>query len=409
MLPGSSPPPRRRTPFRAVTWLLLLLLGLLAWGVTPQSARPAQEYRQVQGGPPEVIPATGVLAEVFELARPAVVRLESHCLGAPAGHVPVGIGTGFFIDGNGTLLTAYHVVRAQRFSPACEVAYRARTAEGNVLDLELLAFDAVLDVALMSASSGTETPYLPLAERLPPSGSRVVAIGNSRGDLLRDRAGVVLRRNVTASRASFASGTVETTAALAPGDSGGPLLDEAGRVVGVVSYISYSLQNEPEAEGLIPRLIRSALDRPTYASYAVPVLEGGDLHSRLQAGDRRDVPVIGFSLQYDYRPQGEGRPLGDSPGVVVGTVQPGGPGERAGLRAYRQLPVRDSSGRVVGRSARADVIVALNGFATPTFDDLVALIYEYRVGDSVSLTVQRGAELEVLELVLAGRRDVFEQ
>src|SRR5690625_2243497 len=409
MIPGSSPPPPRRSPLRRLTWLLLALLALVAWGVAPQADRSAPEYREVRDGPPEVQAATGALKDVYDLARPAVVRLESHCAGAPAGHVPVGIGTGFFIDGSGTLLTAYHVVRAQRFSPHCEVTYRARTLEGNVYDVDLLAFDAVLDVALMSADTGSETPFLPLAERLPQSGSKVVAIGNSRGDLLSDRAGIVRRRNVTASRVSFASGTIETTAALAPGDSGGPLLDEAGRVIGVVSYISYSTASEPEAEGLIPRLIRSALDRPAYASYAVPVLAESDLYRQLLAGDRRDVPVIGFSLQYDYRPGSGPASLGDSPGVVVGTVQPGGPGEEAGLRSFRQRPVRSREGRVVGRSIRADVIVALNGFATPTFDDLLALIYEYRVGDSVTLTVQRDADLLDLELVLAARRDVFEQ
>lgn len=394
---------------RLTTWLLLLLLCLVAWGLIPGPAQPERELSTVQDGPPPVVSATGPLREVFETARPAVVRLESHCATAPEGHRPVGIGTGFFIDEHGTLLTAYHVVRAQQLGLGCPVDYRATGLDDTVYDLELVAFDAVLDVALMKADVSSPVPWLPLAGRLPVSGSQVVAIGNSRRDFLQDRAGSVLRRNVTASQVSFASGTIETTAALAPGDSGGPLLNSAGEVVGVVSYISFLAGGTAEEEGLIPRLVRQAFDRPDYTSYAVPVLRGSPLFNLLAEGRQRDIPVIGFQLQFNYTPSDAGGALGSSPGVVVGPVQTGGPGELAGLRSFVRQPVLDASGRPVGSSVRADVIVALNGFATPDFDQLLALIYEYNVGDTVTLTVQRGDELTELPLTLAGRRDVFPQ
>lgn len=396
----------RRRP-RLTTWFLLLLLCLVAWGLIPTGTEPQRELSTVQGGPPPVISATGPLKEVFESARPAVVRIESHCTTAPPGHRPVGIGTGFFVDELGTLLTAYHVVRAQQLGLDCPVTYRATGLDETVYELELLAFDAVLDVALMRAEVSEPVPWLPLASRLPVTGSEVVAIGNSRRDFLQDRAGSVLRRNVTASQVSFASGTIETTAALAPGDSGGPLLSSAGEVVGVVSYISFLAGGTAEEQGLIPRLVRQAFDRPDYTSYAVPVLTGGTLHNLLVAGGQRDIPVIGFQLQFDYTPSDSGGALGASPGVVVGPVQPGGPGARAGLRGFERQPVLDASGRPVGSSIKADVIVALNGFATPDFDQLLALIYEYNVGDTVTLTVQRGGELAELPLTLAGRRDIF--
>ncbi len=398
-----------RTGPRLVTWLLLLLLALTAWGLLPSGAQPERQLQTVQSGPPPVIEASGRLLEVFEAARPATVRVESYCSAAPEGHAPVGIGTGFFIASDGTLLTAYHVVRATRLGSGCPVRYQARTVSDELFDLEMIAFDAVLDVAVMKADVPAPVPWLALGSRLPSTGSEVLAIGNSRNDFLEDRVGTVLRRNVTASQVSFASGTVETTASLAPGDSGGPLLNSAGEVIGVVSYISFATGPATEEQGLIPRLIRSTFDRPDYTSYAVPVLAGGELHSRLMAGVRRDIPVIGFQLQFDYDPGSSGGLLGSSPGVVVGAVQNGGPGDLAGLRSYSRQPVQDSSGRTVGSSVRADVIVALNGFATPNFDELLALIYEYNVGDTVTLTVQRGFELTELSLVLAGRRDVFAQ
>ncbi len=405
-------PPRRP---RFTTWLLLLVLALVAWGVTPREVpQTERELRTVQSAPPPVVEATGQLAEVYRAARPAVVRIESHCRTAPRGHAPIGTGTGFFISETGQLLTAYHVVRSQtvrfRGMPIpCNLEYLATTLGGESIPLELVAFDAVLDVALMQADTRRPMPYLSLSSRLPQSGSGVVAIGNSRDDFLKDRAGTVLRRNVTASQVSFASGTVETTASLAPGDSGGPVLDRDGEVIGVVSYISYVTGNDVEEQGLIPRLIRGAFDRPDYTSYAVPVLVGGELHSRLLAGETRDVPVIGFQLQFNYQPSVNGGALGMAPGVVVGPVQSGGPGEQAGLRSYERQPVLDENGRTVGSSVRADVIVALNGYATPDFDQLLAIIYEYNVGDTVTLTVQRGPELAEIPLVLAGRRDIFPQ
>ena len=403
--PAGRPPRAGPRPF---TWLLLLLLALVAWGLLPDSSGAERELATVQAGPPPVVEASGRLAAVFEAARPATVRIEARCSLAPASHAPMGIGTGFFIADDGLLLTAYHVVRSRQLG-FCPVHYTATTVDGDVIDLDLLGFDAVLDVALMQAQATGPVPWLELADSLPPSGSGIVAIGNSRDDFLEDRAGTVLRRNVTASQVAFASGTVETTASLAPGDSGGPVLTGDGKVVGVVSYISYLTGGEVEAEGLIPRLIRSAVGRPSYTSYAVPVLQGSELLGQLLAGGRRDIPVIGFSLQYDYVPARESGLLGPSPGVVVGPVQPGGPGADAGLRSYSRWPVRDATGRTVGSSITADVIVALNGFATPDFDQLLAIIYEFDVGDTVTLTVQRGNDFVEIPLTLGARRDVFGQ
>ncbi len=406
-MPTGPQEPSRRTGPRLFTWTLLLILALVAWGLIPPALEQERELATVQSGPPPVLEATGRLADVYEEARPATVRVEAHCRLAPEAHPAAGIGSGFFIDEQGTLLTAYHVVRAQRLGPLCPVRYRAATVAGESYELELLGFDAVLDVAIMKAAVDAPVPFLQLSDSLPVSGSSIVAIGNSRGEFLEDRAGTVLRRNVTASQVSFASGTIETTASLAPGDSGGPVLDSSGQVVGVVSYISYVTGPGVEEQGLIPRLIRGAFDRPDYTSYAVPVLAGSELHTLLLSGEQRDIPVIGFELQYNYRPSAMGGVLGNSPGVVVGPVQPGGPGDQAGLRSFQRRPVRDAAGRTVGSSITADVIVALNGFATPDFDQLLALIYEYDVGESVVLTVQRGSELAELPLTLAARRDIF--
>ena len=95
-------------------------------------------------------------------------------------------------------------------------------------------------LALLRAVGAKHVPYLNVSPLEPVVGSGVVAIGNSRGDFLQGRAGEVRRLDVRAVQASFADGTFELTAALAPGDSGGPVVDEAGNAVGVVSYIAFT-------------------------------------------------------------------------------------------------------------------------------------------------------------------------
>ena len=236
-------------------------------------------------------------------------------------------------------------------------------------------------------------------------GTEVVAIGNSGGDFLEARAGKITRLGVTARRADFANGTIELTAALSPGDSGGPVLDEKGEAVGVVSYIAYGA---PQGS-FIPPLLRGVAGLSSFASYAVPVLSGGEVVDALLAGEQRDVPVIGFSMPRpeNYTPRDPRRDLGPRPGVIVETVQPGGPAEAAGLRSLQQRTVTDAQGRVTRIDVTADVITAVDGAPTRDYLELLSVLRSKEVGDEVTLTVQRGDEIVRLELTLGANRQVF--
>jgi S1-C subfamily serine protease len=389
---------------RRFTWLLLLLLLLTAWGV--RTIPPPTRFEQVQSVPPPIISATGQLADVFAGARPATLRIEGRCRNRMLGRTPVGVGTGFFISPDGQVLTAYHVVRSQAASEFCPLQYVAIDHLEREYRLELTAFDATRDLALLQARNARNVPWLQLADRLPARGSEVVAIGNSRGGFLADRAGSVLRSNVRAAQADFASGTVELTASLAPGDSGGPVLNEQGEVIGIVSYISFS--SVIGGEGILPQLLRSAIGRSAYASYAVPVLAGSQQLEDLLAGEQNDVPVIGFSLQFNYVSGDQhNRALGESSGVVVGSVQPGSPAERAGLRSYRTRPVISQDGNSLGMSVEADVIIRIDGQATPDFTRLMELVRHKQIGSVITLSVQRGREVVELPVELAPYRAVF--
>lgn len=405
-----------RSRVRRVTWLLLLLLaavGIYAGTWEPPSEPPGgAHYTPRQGVPaaPEPERASGQLASAYEEARAATVKVESRCGGATLGRSPIDVGSGFFVSPQGHLLTAYHVIRRQTMGSLsrCRIEYLAVTEDEREYPLELLGFDAYRDLALLAADVPGPVPYLELASSPPSAGSEVVAIGNSRGEFLGDRAGTVTRLGVSAVQPEFASGTIELTAAVAPGDSGGPVVGVDGRALGVVSYISF----EPsvltaDGESLLTGLFRR-VDVPQFASYAVPVASGSDAMAALYAGERRDIPVIGFQMAFEYDPGDPGPAMGSSPGVVVGRVQPGGPAERAGLRSLRERTLRNDAGETVAVEAEGDVIVSVDGKPTASFRRLLEAVRDKEVGDEVTLVVQRESSTVEVELELAGYRQIFD-
>jgi serine protease Do len=395
----------RRSRLRPLTFVLLALLVTVAW---PFLNPPVREFQAVSDGSPPVLAPSGALAEAFELARPATLRIEVRCTGMFARQV-LGLGSGFFFAAEGRVLTAYHVVDARGQAGQCpEVRYVGVTPDRTEYALELVGFDAYMDLAVMQASVDGLVPFIPLAQRLPSPGADVVAIGNSRGDFLAGRAGTVTRLGVRASRSDFAEDTIELTASLAPGDSGGPVVTARGEAVGVVSYISFN-PTRMESSGYVPPFLLGVPLPREFASYAVPVESGSALVADLVAGGQRDVPVIGFSWnpEYDYHPARFNVDLGPRPGPIVFRVEPGGPADVAGLRSFSVTPLLDDEGNRIGSEVEADVIVAIDGVATPTFADLLAQVRLKQIGETITVSVQRGGATYRVELQLGAKRSVF--
>jgi S1-C subfamily serine protease len=386
-----------------------VLLALLVWVAAPLAQRSeSPELMLAQARPPEVVAPTGELLKAYELARPATLRLEARCTTPFGGRQVLGVGTGFFFDAEGSVLTAYHVVDASSSAADCAVRYVGIDPDRREFDLTLVGFDAYMDLAVMQADVAERVPFIPLAARAPTPGTAVVAIGNSRGDFLEPRAGRVTRLGVRAGRADFADDTIELTNALAPGDSGGPVVNARGEAVGVVSYISFNPSGMSSDAYVPPFLLGLALPRE-FASYAVPVGDDSALVDAVAEGAQRDVPVIGFrwSQGSDYEPRSGGLDLGPRPGPIVGAVTPGGPADRAGLRSVTERPLLDDEGRRIGTVVEADVIVAVDGTPTPTFAALLAEVRGKAIGQTVELTVQRAGATYRIPLELGARRAVF--
>ena len=394
-------PPR----VRPATLVLLLLLLVVAW---PWLNRPEPQLSLVQDGPPPVVVPTGDLLKAFESARPATLRIEAHCVTPFGGRQVLGVGSAFFFDPDGAVLTAYHVVDASGSGTDCPVRYVGIDPDRREYVLELIGFDAYMDLAVLQAHVDGAVPFIPLARSLPTPGTSVVAIGISRGDFLAARAGRVTRLGVRAGRADFADETIELTNALAPGDSGGPVVTVRGEAVGVVSYISFNPGGMRSDAPLPPFLMGLPLPRE-FAAYAVPVESGSELVAAVAAGSQRDVPVIGFTWQqgFDYDPTTSDVDLGPRPGPIVSGVAPGGPASLAGLRPFEVRPRLDAERRRIGSEADGDVIVAVDGTPTPTFATLLAVVRGKQIGQVIELTVQRGAATHRLPLELGARRQVF--
>lgn len=396
-----SAPPRKRGRVRVYTWILLFLFAITA--VLGSQVRRTPTYVHVSNSPPPIEEPTGALLSAFELAREATVRIEAR-RGGWNGQV-IGVGTGFFVSDDGMLLTAYHVV-APNNPNVRNVRYVAVTTDERVYRLELVGFDAYLDLAALRADVDGPVPFLQLADRAPTSGTPVVAIGNSRDDFIAPRAGRVTRLGVQASRADFADDTIELTNSLAPGDSGGPVVNNRAEVVGVVSFISFN-PGAMNTQSFIPPFLQGLSLTRDFASYAVPLTADSEAVAAVVSGQARDWPVIGFSwAQNDYTPGRGPHDFGPRPGPVVSIVAPGGPADLAGLRSRTQETVTNADGT---RSIvpLADVIVALDGVATPTFYDLLAQVKSKSIGDVVVLTVQRGSATYRMELELGARSNVF--
>lgn len=358
--------------------------------------------------PPPIEEPTGALLTAFEAAAPATVRIERRCLtrsGQPG--TSIGQGTGFFITETGGLISAYHVFDTTSTSALCRDAYFAVLNDGERVPVELVGFDAYLDIAYAQAEVTETVPTLTFSDRLPRVNEPLVAIGNSRDDFNGARAGRVTRLGVSAGRADFADNTIELSNSLAPGDSGGPVINRSGEVVGVVSYISYAPGALTSTVPLPPFLRGVALNQ-TYASYAVPLGAQLELLEALMAGSSRDVPVIGFSWQegLDYDPRTSETYLGERRGPIVHSVQAGGPAEAAGLRPFVHERIVNDDGSVLMNIA-ADVIVAINNTPTPTFYDLLAVVRQFDIGETIELTVQREKATYRIPLTLAARRAVF--
>jgi S1-C subfamily serine protease len=297
------------------------------------------------------------VSSAAERVSPSVTNIEVF-RGQGASATPAGTGTGFVFTPDGFVLTNAHVVgHAQGIS--------VTLLDGRRIDGELIGSDPHSDIAVVRiAAPGLVAATLGDSSRLRV-GQVAIAIGSPYGFQCTVTAGVVsaLGRSLRSQSGRLIDDVIQTDAALNPGNSGGPLVNSNGEVIGVNTAVILPAQGICFAIGVntakyvAARLIRDGRIVRAYVGLAGMTVP---LHRRL----------VRF-----YR-------LASETGVMVASIEPGSPADKAGLK-------------------ERDILVTYGAHQVNAIDDLYRLLSEDQVGQASQLTVIRGTERLTLEIVPA--------
>ncbi|NCA69597.1 MAG: trypsin-like serine protease [Sphingobacteriia bacterium] len=330
---------------------------------------------------PRVVQARGELAAdeqstiaIFESVSPSVVYLTTSgrvldLLSRNLMEVPRGTGTGFMWDRQGHVVTNYHVIAD------AQAAY-VRLPNQRVYEASLIGVSPEHDIAVLRIATPLGgPPPVPIGSSHDLKvGQKVFAIGNPFGLDYSLTAGVIsaLDRSIPSEDGRTIEHLIQTDAAINPGNSGGPLIDSAGRVIGMNTAI-FSTSGNFAGIG-----------------FAVPVDTINRVVPRLIAHGRYVRPVLGIVTDRDLNARLTAT-LGVT-GVLILKVQDGSPAARAGLRSA----VISREGSLI----EADVIQAVNDQPVQSVPELLDMLDAYRVGERVRLRVQRSGQVLAVEVVL---------
>ncbi|MCI0361233.1 MAG: trypsin-like peptidase domain-containing protein [Planctomycetaceae bacterium] len=313
---------------------------------------------------------------VYERANRSVVHITTRATQRELlFDVPAeGTGSGSVLDKGGHILTNYHVVEG-----ATEI--RVTLANGETFDAGLVGYDPPTDMAVLKVNAPAEM-LAPIqlgdSSRLRV-GQLVFAIGNPFGLERTMTTGIIssLNRSLPTRSGRTMKSIIQIDAALNRGNSGGPLIDSRGRLIGMNTAIA------------------SSTGENTGVGFAIPA----DTIKRVVAQLIESGKVI--------RPEtGISRVFQSEQGLVIATLVPGSPADLAGLRGFKVVRETKRRGpftyeeRRIDRS-QADIIVAVDGEKVTTADSFLTLIERHRPGDRAVLTVFRESELVEVTVTLA--------
>jgi S1-C subfamily serine protease len=293
--------------------------------------------------------------DVVERVGPAVVRLDVTGSGE---HRHDGTGSGVIVAPDGLVLTNSHVVGGT----AARV--KVSTVDGRSLTARVVGDDPDTDLALVRVDAPVTLPAAALGNsKLLKRGQLVIAIGNPLGFESTVTTGVVsaLGRSLRARSGRLIDDVIQTDAALNPGNSGGPLVSSHGEVVGINTAVIVGAQGicfavaANTASFVLGELVRHGRVRRAYIGIAAQQ----------------------FTLSRRRR---HAAGLTQESAVMIATVEPGSPAERAGLVA-------------------GDIILALDGTAVTGADDLIRILAGEKIGRTVEVETLHNGSRRVLSLV----------
>jgi S1-C subfamily serine protease len=324
-------------------------------------------------------------AAIYKRAAPGVVTITATGLsGTAAGNAS--LGSGFVISGDGEVATNAHVVTTgQREDIAKAKKVYVKFSDGNQVRAKILGFDPFADVALLKIHpEGLTLRPLPLGSAKDAVvGAPVAAIGAPFGEEESLSVGVISAtgRPIQSLTAFDTAGAIQTDAAINHGNSGGPLIDAEGKVLGITSQIQSSGGDN------------------TGVGFAVPVDTVRNSLAQIRADGRVRYAYIGLSTTSVYPQLGERFDLGVDHGAWVQELSAGGPADKAGIRGGTQRKRFQARPFDVG----GDVIVKVGHKRVVHDDDVALALMRFSPGDSVPVVIYREGERRTINVKLGER------
>jgi S1-C subfamily serine protease len=360
------------SPMALAAFFILLSPPLL-----PSQARekPLPSRPVTARGP--LLPEEQRAISLFEQARASVVYITTlvyrrDFFSFNVFEIPQGTGSGFIWDEAGHIVTNFHVIYEAQ-------DVQVTLFDGTVFKAEVAGGTPDKDIAVLKIKAPAEklSPILIGTSADLKVGQSVSAIGNPFGLDQTLTTGIIsaLGREIESLTRRPIRDVIQTDAAINPGNSGGPLLDSAGRLIGVNTAI-YSPSGAYAGVG-----------------FAVPVDTVSRIVPQLIAYGKVSQPGLGIQVVRDS----VARQIGIKEGVLILDVDSRGAAARAGM-----MPTRyDGSGNIV----LGDIIVAIQGQIIRTSDDLDTVLERFNVGDEVRVEVIRGGRKRTLSVRLQEARD----
>ncbi|MGI8606961.1 MAG: S1C family serine protease [Gaiellaceae bacterium] len=324
-----------------------------------------------------------IAGSIYKAAAPGVVQVTSNIVSEdqiPFGQQGQSLGSGFVIDKAGHILTNFHVVDG-----ADEVF--VNFSGNDKYKAKIVGTDPSTDLAVLQidAQSRALTP-LPLGNSdAVEVGAPVVAIGNPFGLERTVTAGIVsaLHREIRTPNNFTIDKVIQTDAAINKGNSGGPLLDGDGKVIGINSQI--------ETGG--------GTTGNVGIGFAVPINTVREVASQIMKTGKAEHAYLGVSMQTIDETLAETARLPAQEGVILTDVQEGSPAAEAGLQGGTRSVVVDGTTYTVG----GDVVTKADGRLLESADQLRGIVTSKDPGDKLSLEVHRDGSTETVTVTLGSQ------
>ena len=394
--PQASPPAPGPSRHRSTVkpYALLLAAALLGGGAALGGAAAIGAFDgtssttvvQQSSSASSTVPASAGTAlsinEIYKRSGPGVVQITSTAGSSTSStgqfqQSSQSLGSGFVLDKQGHIVTNFHVIDGA-------TSIQVRFSNDDTLKATLVGGDPSTDLALLKvdASASALTPLALADSTRLEVGDAVVAIGNPFGLERTVTAGIVsaLQRNVRAPNGYSIDHVIQTDAPINHGNSGGPLLNTRGEVIGINSQI--------ETGG--------AGDGNVGIGFAVPANTVKTVIGQLLTSGKVEHAYLGVSAVGVTSDIAKSFRLPVTKGLVIQTVNDGSGAAGAGLKAgNKQVVIAGESFRMGG-----DVIVAADGKSVATIDELRDVIAARKPGEKIQLKIYRGDAVKTVTVTL---------